>query len=625
MAKHAGKKWTALSRGYGSIGLLAVLISPRWANADCAAPSPTAQGHLPAWSTYSRQYYEIPMRDGVKLHTLVLTPGDDRHSYPIVLTRSPYRIAEEGTHPTEDYARAGFIFVYQDVRGKGGSEGTFVEMTPMRPTQPAIAVINESTDAYDTVDWLLSHVHRNNGRVGLLGISYAGFYAAAGMIGAHPAVRAVSPQAPQTDWFTGDDVHRNGALVLHTAFKLMYSMAQEDAGKPQTPAALNLGTTNGYKFFLDLGPLPSVDERFFHGEVTMWEELMHHGTLDAYWSARQILPSIRHIAPAVLIVGGWYDPYDLYGTLHLYESVRDKSPQTPLTFVMGPWLHGQWGSECGREMGPGRSSAGYYREHVELPFFIAHLKGGTNPPQPMVYAVDTGTDEWHELHQWPPEKVAPQVFYLGGGGGLLPKLPESDIGGYDEYNSDPEKPVPYTARPGTYLQSDYMLEDQRFLAARPDVLEYTTEELSSDLTVAGEIEPRLYISSSGTDSDFIVKVIDVHPDRDDESCVDCGREELVRGDIMRAKFRDSLSSPRPLVPGAKTLIQFKMLDIFHTFKIGHRIKVQIQSSWFPLIDRNPQSFLDIYNARATDFRKETERVYRSPDAASSLIFPIWTR
>jgi putative CocE/NonD family hydrolase len=586
----------------------------------------------PSASRYERQTFFIPMRDGVKLHTIVLRPIDLHQRLPFLLTRSPYGIEEPTEYFTGDLLKAGYLFVVQDVRGRFGSEGTFRQMTPHLEVKRGKEDTDESTDTYDTIDWLLRNVRPNNGNAGLMGVSYGGFYAASGMIDAHPALKAVSPQAPQTDWFVGDDLHRNGALMLATSISLMESMALGRKALPPIANGLRFDETDAYQFYLALGPLKNADLDLLHGQVPNWNEITEHGTYDDFWRSRDILPHVRSIRPAVLIVGGWYDAFDLYGTLHLLDAMTRQSAATPSTFVMGPWVHGQWSGEDDgsriAELKFGSNTARYFRRDIEMPFFETYLKGNRLPPISGVIAFETGANRWHRLKAWPPIPSAPTPIYFREGGRLsFDPPPQNGTTDFDEYISDPMDPVPYVDRPVASLDSSYMARDQRFASKRRDVLVYMSDVLKRDLTIAGPITTNLFFTSSGTDSDVIVKLIDVHPDAN-ASPANCtteptsGYQEMVRGDVIRAKFRNSFEHLEPMVPGEATLIAFAMPDAFHTFKVGHRIMVQIQSSWFPLVDRNPQSFVDIYHANPSDFKVVQERLYRTSRQSSALVLPV---
>lgn len=587
-------------------------------------------------SNYSKREYHIPMRDGKKLFTAVYTPRDASLSYPILLTRTPYSVSPYGEDnfpfgagPSDELARDGFIFACQDVRGTMMSEGDFVNMTPHKPVKKGPRDVDESTDAYDTIDWLVKNVPNNNGNVGMWGISYPGFYAAAGMIDAHPALKAVSPQAPIADWFVGDDFHHNGAFYLAHAFGFLSNFGYP---RPKPTTRFNplfeFPTPDGYDFYLKMGPLSGANEKYLKNRVPFWNEVLRHGDYDEFWQARNLLPHLKNIRPAVLTVGGWFDAEDLYGTLEVYRSVEASSPGAYNVLVMGPWYHGAWARSGGDTFGNlrfGSDTSVFYRREIEFPFFVHFLKGTGGLDLPEAYVFMTGLNRWERMDAWPPRDARPERLYLGAEEGLSwTREPEDPAAAYDEYISDPARPVPYTTEITTAMTREHMVDDQRFASRRPDVLTYATETLKRDITIAGPVSPHLSVSTSGTDADFIVKLIDVHPDDSPELMVSRenirmgGFQQLVRAEPFRGKYRNSFSNPEPFVPGEVAVLEFGMPDVFHTFRKGHRIMVQIQSSWFPLIDRNPQQFLDIYRAKPADFIKATHRVHRSRQHPSYL-------
>jgi putative CocE/NonD family hydrolase len=611
----------------------------------------SAQGIEYVKANYTKYEYRIPMRDGVRLFTVVYVPKDDSQKYPILLTRiaghsnaGPYGADQYrgDLGPSSLFAKEGYFFVYQDVRGRFMSEGTFVAMRPHNPAKKSPHDIDESSDTYDTIDWLLKNVAGNTGKVGLYGSSLRGFYTAAGMIDAHPALKAASPQAPVIDWFIGDDWHHNGALFLSNAFNYL---ANFDKPRPQpikqSPyLPFDHGTPDGYDFFLRLGPLTNADAKYFKGEVAFWKELMKHGTYDEFWQARNLRPHLRDIKPAVLTVGGWFDADNLFGTLETFQRIEATSPNTTNLLVMGPWDHGGWvgGRSDGSSLGHvsfNAKTADFYREKIELPFFESHLKGKGTFKQAKAWAFETGTNQWRQHSAWPPRNTKPLTLYFHAQGRLADQAPSDTVAEtcYDEYPSDPAKPVPFidtiglhnVYRPTVALQAEYMVADQRFAARRPDVLVYETEVLVNDVTLVGPITADLHVSTTGTDSDWIVKVIDVypndHPDpKPNPTGVRMGGfQQLVRGDVMRGKFRASFEKPEPFVPGQPTAVKFALPDVYHTFRSGHKIMVQVQSSWFPLVDRNPQTFVDIYSAKRSDFQKATQRLYRSKELPSRLV------
>jgi putative CocE/NonD family hydrolase len=595
-----------------------------------------AQGLEFVKANFTKNDMRIRMRDGVRLFTSVYVPKDSSKRYPILLMRTPYSVGPYGVDryprnlgPSALVARAGYIIAYQDVRGCFLSEGRFEDMRPQRDPKAGPREIDESTDTYDTIAWLVDHVAGNNGKVGLWGISYPGFYAAAGLIGAHPSLRAVSPQAPLVDWFIGDDLHHNGAFFLHQEFNfeaVFGAPRPEPTNKPHP--RFDHGIPDAYEFFLRMGPLSQADARHFKGKRAFWNDVMNHGTYDAFWKSRALLPHLTDVQPAVLTVGGWFDAEDLYGPLQTYKTIEATSPRATNTLVMGPWTHGGWSRGEGESLGPlefNAKTSEFFREKIELPFFEFHLKGAGawNPPDAWIF--ETGTNEWRRYDAWPPRTARQRPLFLRSEGRLSFEAPdESADDVFDEFPSDPARPVPYTARVAIDCPPEFMAEDQRFAASRPDVLVYQTAPLTEDLTVVGPIQAELIVSITGTDADWVVKLIDVYPDDtpDREGSLTPtrmgGYQQLVRGDVIRGKFRNSLERPEPFVAGDRTRVAFAMHDVSHSFRSGHRVMVQIQSSWFPLVDRNPQTFVDIYHAKASDFAKGTHRVFRNREHASRL-------
>ncbi len=604
-------------------------------------PSPTwAQGLEHVQAHYTKYEYRIPMRDGTKLFTAVYVPKDagPANKYPFLLKRTPYSVGPYGTDrfpkdlgPSALFGKSGYIFVYQDVRGRMMSEGTHVNMRAHNPNKNTSDAVDESSDTFDTITWLLKHVEGHNGKVGQWGISYPGFYTTCGMIDAHPALVASSPQAPITDWFIGDDFHHNGCFYLPHCFNFMAVF-----GKPRDGLVKKMGerfdhgTPDGYQFFRDLGPLPNADAKYFKGSVAFWKELMQHGTYDDFWQAKNLRPHIKNIKPAVLTVGGWFDAENLFGALETFKAIdRDPGSTKHNHLVMGPWLHGGWSHDDCDHLGDirfGQKTGVFYREQIEFPFFEALLKGKGEVKFPKAWVFETGTNQWRKYATWPPIEAKSQTFYLQPGGHLggEPAKADKNKPGYDEYLADPSRPVPFVEKITTLMPGDYLIQDQRFASKRPDVLTYTSPDLESDLRLAGPVEVELHVATSGTDADFIVKVIDVFPDdaADPEPNPKevrlGGYQMLVRGEPFRGKFRNGFTKPEAFVPNEPTVIKFTMPDVCHTFRTGHRVMIQVQSSWFPLVDRNPQTFCDIYAAKESDFVKATQRVYHAGERASKV-------
>ncbi|MGE0127438.1 MAG: CocE/NonD family hydrolase [Blastocatellales bacterium] len=587
---------------------------------------------------YAKSEHRIPMRDGVKLYTVVYSPKETSRKYPFMMTRTPYSAGPYGAvayrpslGPSAAFAQEGYIFVYQDVRGTFMSEGEFEDVRPHIPNKKSPKDIDESSDTYDTIEWLIKNVPNNNGRVGAWGISYPGFYTTTALIDAHPALKAASPQAPIADWFIGDDDHRNGALFLFDSFgfNMFFGMPRPEPTANQFKS-FDYGMPDAYKFFLELGPVANAQKKYFKGKNKYWNDLTAHGTYDEFWQARNVLPHLKKVTPAVLVVGGWFDAEDLYGPLKTYEAIEKNNPGAKNFLVMGPWSHGQWAGRSGDSLGAIRfdsNTSAWYRENVELPFFNFYLKDKGELKLPEATTFRTGANEWKSFDQWPPKDLQPRSLYFHANGKLSFDAPSGSDETFDEYLSDPARPVPYTNVITNSRGTGYMIEDQRFAARRPDVLTFETEALSEDLTLAGPVTADLFVSTTGTDADFVVKLIDVYPDnaRNNSSAsanakmaLMGGIQMLVRAEVMRGKFRNSLSKPEPFAPGKPDEVKIAMNDVHHTFKAGHKIMVQVQSSWFPLVDRNPQKFVDIYNAAEADFQKATHRVYRSARMSSHL-------
>ncbi len=579
---------------------------------------------------YRKQEFMIPMRDGVKLFTAVYSPKRTGEKYPFILFRTPYSCRPYGEDrckpflgPNRKLMDDGYIFVYQDVRGKYMSEGEFVNMTPHVPEKKSDADIDESTDAYDTIEWLLKHIPNHNGRVGMWGISYPGFYASAGMIDHHPALVAVSPQAPIADWFF-DDFHHHGAFFLPHTFNFI-AMFGKPRPEPTTESGerFDHGTPDGYHFFLNLGPLKNVNETYFHHEIAFWDRAVEHPNYDEFWQKRNILPHLRHVAPAVLTVGGWFDAEDLYGALHTYRSIEAKNPEVFNALVMGPWRHGGWARGPGDHLGNvafGANTSEFYNDQIIYPFFTHYLKGKGDIDLPEAYVFETGRNEWRKFDQWPPAGLTPKSLFARADGGLSFEPPSADAPAFDEYISDPKKPVPFTETVSVGMTREYMTDDQRFAARRTDVLAYQTDVLEDTLTLAGPIYADLWVSTSGTASDWIVKLIDVFPpDAEDHEYVSDGThmggyQMMVRSEVIRGRFRNSNEHPEPFIPNEPTHIRLELQDVLHTFEPGHRVMIQIESTWFPIVDINPHHYVDnVFLAEEDDFVKATQRVYHSPD------------
>jgi len=611
--------------------------------AHCQQPAAAAPAEDYVRARYTKYEFRIPMRDGKRLFTAVYVPKDAAGGpYPFMMDRTPYSVGPYGEDqyprhlgPSEEFEKSGYIFVYQDVRGRWMSEGEFVEMRPHIDEKKSPQDVDDASDTYDTIEFLLKNVANNNGKVGIWGISYPGFYTSASIIDSHPALVAASPQAPMTDLFLGDDGYHGGAFMLAANFGFYAPFFHPQNG-PQTPKPtipFDYGTPDSYKFFLNIGNTANLDKVYLKGSNWLFNDQLKHNTYDAYWKARDLSQHMKNVKCAVLVVGGWYDAEDLSGPYRTFYAINKFNPETPTTLVEGPWVHGGWARGDGTHLGDiqfNAKTSEYFRTNIQFPFFEHYLKGN-GAAQPKAVVFETGTNVWQHFDTWPPKAATAKTLYFHAGGKLSFEAP-SETKGVDEYVSDPNHPVPFFGYTTDGVPQRYMVDDQRFASYRPDVLVYETEPLEEDVTIAGPISPKLKIASSGTDSDFDVKLIDVYPENypdPDNSTTGTrvtdapplhmgGYQELLRGEPFRAKFRNSWEKPEPLAPGKEADINFVMPDLFHTFRRGHRIMVQVQSSWFPLTDRNPQTFTDIPFAKPEDFQKATEQVFHRRDAASGV-------
>jgi putative CocE/NonD family hydrolase len=579
---------------------------------------------------YTKREVRIPMRDGVTLFTQVYAPKDTPQPHPILIMRTPFGVEPYGADeyrrqlgPSAAFDRAGYIFVFQDVRGRYQSEGNFVDMRP-HIDHPSPTDTDESTDMHDTVDWLLKNVSGNNGRVGIWGISYPGFYAAASIIDSHPAIKAASPEAPMTNLFAGDDAYHNGAFMLAAQFQIYANYFRPRPDGPEFPSPtlghwFDYQTSDGYAFFLNHGPSLQRIGALIHNPL--FDENARHTTNDDYWRARDISQHLHGIHCPVLNVGGWFDAEDLAGTFRTWRAIGQLNPGLENLLVMGPWMHGAWTRSDVTSLGPLHMNANteaFFRDQIAFPFFEHYLKDKPSADLPEAWMYETGSNRWMRYTEWPPKNAAEKTLYLHANRKLSFDAPSEADPAFDEYVSDPHQPVPYLEHPPTEVGEEYMYGDQRFASKRPDVLTYTSETLTEDITIAGPVSPRLQVSTTGTDSDFDVKLIDVYPD----SGPTPGYQLLVRGEPMRAKFRNSFSAPEPMTPNQITPLNFEMPDVNHTFLRGHRIMVQVQSSWFPLTDLNPQRFVDTATAQPADFVKATQRVYHGRETASGIVIHV---
>jgi putative CocE/NonD family hydrolase len=585
---------------------------------------------------YIKKEVYIPMRDGIKLFTAIYIPKDNTEKHPILMTRTPYSCAPYGEHEYrkfwrnhyKTYLKENFIIVIQDVRGKWMSEGEYVNIRPYNPNKKSKNDVDEASDTYDTIDWLIHNIENNNGNVGVFGISYPGFYTAMAALSNHPALKAVSPQAPVTDWFMGDDFHHNGAFFAMDAFAF-YSSFGKPRPKPTTfgPTPFNYPIKDNYRFYLTTGALPNLT-KLLGDSVAFWNDLMNHPNYTQWWQERNDRNFMQHILPttASLVVGGLFDAEEWFGAWNLYKGIELKAKNNN-KLLMGPWYHGLWASSDGTHLGNiyfDSNTADWYATNIEIPYFNYYLKGtGSIDKIAEANIFFSGENKWHQFIVWPPANIQTAKLYLQQNGKLSFEPAKTFNISFSEYTSDPTKPVPYTDGVHEYRTREYMTDDQRFAATRPDVLVYETPTLTNDVTLAGPLTAHLNVSISTTDADFVVKLIDVFPEdfeyNNSSTYPMGGYEMLVRVEIMRGRYRNSFEKPEPFKPNTPTIVQYTLTDVAHTIKKGHKIMVQIQSSWFPLVDRNPQQFVDIYHAKDSDFKKANIRIYNND---SYLLIPV---
>jgi putative CocE/NonD family hydrolase len=580
---------------------------------------PAPKTLAPISERYTKQVTMIPMRDGVKLFTIVYSPKDASKSYPMLMMRTPYSIwpydkdtISSNLGPSRLFSDEGYIFVYQDVRGCYMSEGEFVDMRPHLDHKKTNKDIDESSDTYDTCEWLVKNVANHNGRIGQYGISYPGFYCSAGMIDAHPNLKAVSPQAPIADWWY-DDFHHHGALFLPHAFNFLASFGK---ARPEPTmrrfGGVNHGTPDGYQFFLEMGSLKHANERYYKDTIQFWNRITEHPNYDSFWKARNLLPHLKHVAPAVMTVGGWFDAEDLYGAINTYQTVEKLNPGIFNVLVMGPWRHGGWSrTGSGDRLGKvtfGAKTSDFYQKEIEFPFFQHFLndKGTQKVPEASVF--ETGANHWRKFDVWPPAQREKKHLYACAGGKLAFDPPADEELASDSFVSDPAKPVPFTESVAIGMTPEYMTDDQRFASHRPDVLTYKTDVLEKDLTLVGPVLSDLRVSTDQGDADWVVKLIDVFPNNGSMG----GYQMMVRSEVIRGRFRNGPDKPEPFEANKPTQVKLPLQDVLHTFQKGHRVMIQIQSTWFPLVDRNPQKYVpNIYQAEDSDFVKATHQVYRA--------------
>jgi putative CocE/NonD family hydrolase len=594
---------------------------------------------------------QIPMRDGVKLFTSIYFPKDSSENHPVLLERTPYSCAPYGEENFRDfwnsylkeYLKEGFIMVIQDVRGRWMSEGKYMDIRPFNPDKKTKNDIDEASDTYDAIDWIIKNIPHNNGKAGVFGISYPGFYSTMAAASNHPALVAVSPQAPVTNWFIGDDFHHNGAFFIMDAFSF-YSPMGSGFGLPHphpvtvAPKTIDYPIHDNYKFYLGTGPL-SEFAKICGDSVAFWKDLYAHPNYDDWWKVRDARNATKNLHPAMLWVGGLFDAEDNWGAWNSYRAAEKNNPGKEFNrLVMGPWYHTQWANNDGTHVGNiyfDSNTSVWYQQNIEIPFFNYFLKGkGDISKISEANIFITGENAWHYFDQWPPENKVDRAIFLQENGQLEWNSPGAN-GGFDEYTSDPAKPVPYAENVHFQRTRNYMTDDQRFAERRTDVVAFKTAILQDDVTLTGMVTADLFVSISTTDADFVVKLIDVFPDSLSYNVIDIysstesqetypmgGYEMLVHGEIFRGRYRKSYETPEPFTPGKIEKVNFNIGDVAHTFKKGHRIMVQIQSSWFPLADRNPQKFVNIYEAKAGDFQKANIRIYHNQEHASRLILPV---
>ena len=604
-------------------------------------------------------YYKIermlPMRDGIKLFTAFYIPKDSSVKHPFLFNRTPYTCSPYGEDKFNprlyesywiNYLKEGYIIAIQDVRGQWMSEGTYVDVRPFNPNKKGTE-FDEASDTYDAIDWMINNIPGNNKRVGVFGISYPGFYSTMAALSNHPALKAVSPQAPVTDWFIGDDFHHNGALMFMDGFNF-YSGFGIPRPKPTTvgKAGFRIPSEDNYDFFLKTGALKNFS-KIMGDSIAFWNDLMNHPNYDAWWQARNPRNFVTNIKPAMLVVGGLFDAEDCFGAWNLYKAIEEKSKNTDNRLVMGPWFHGGWGGRSnGDYMGNirfGSKTSEYYQRNIEIPFFNFYLKlKGTVRDIAEANIFFSGQNEWKTFQQWPPQNTTNSNLYIKWDGSLgfengaekiKPEDKSKRAEAFSEYISDPAHPVPYTEDVHLHRTREYMTDDQRFASRRTDVLTFSTGILDNDLSLAGPLVADLMVSISTTDADFVVKLIDVFPDEFTYDEKEFGKgngnnypmggyQMLVRGEIMRGKFRNSFEKPEPFVPGKITEVKYTLPDVAHTFKKGHKLMIQIQSSWFPIADRNPQKFTDIYHCDDSDFQKSTIKIFHDVNNQTKFILPV---
>jgi putative CocE/NonD family hydrolase len=573
-------------------------------------------------SDYVRTEAMVPMRDGVKLHTLYYVPKSASGKLPIILQRTPYGIDHSLRGNLRSYyaalAREGYIFAYQDIRGRYGSEGTFVMQRAPAHLSDKKAV-DESTDAYDTIDWLVKHVPGNNGRVGMLGISYPGWTTAMALIDPHPALRAASPQASPADMWLGDDFHHQGAFRLSYGFE--YAVLTEAA---DTNSNFSFDRYDTYDGYLELGPLSNVNDSILHGKLPTWNDFVAHPDYDQFWKRQTIAPYLTKVTVPTLNVAGWWDQEDFYGPIRIYRAMEPHDTRHLSRLVVGPWNHGGWAGGPGQKLGNidfGSATGEFFRDSVQAPFFAYYLKDKGEMTLPEALTFESGAGKWVRNDAWPAAAGVQEAnLYFHADGKLSFDPPAASGDSVDAYVSDPAHPVPYRRRPiePTYFPGGsgwytWLLQDQRFAAARPDVLTWETEPLTEDVVIRGDITAHLFASTTGQDADWVVKLIDVYPEHYEPDPKLGGYQFMIANDVLRGRYRNDWSTPTAIPSDSVVAYTVDLHTQDYRFLKGHRIMVQVQSSWFPIIDRNPQTWVpNIFKAKASDYRAQTHRVFRSP-------------
>ncbi len=584
-------------------------------------------------ATYVQSSADIRMRDGVLLHVEIFRPSKQQEALPILFTRTPYGVANRRGTITGAYrelAQDGYIFVFQDIRGRYQSEGTFVMQRPPKPVDAPRNAIDEITDTNDSIDSLLAMLPQHNGRVGMLGVSYDGWTSAMGMLGGHPALKAVSPQASPADMWMGDDFHHNGAFRLSYAFEYAWltEATRENSNFP-------FDRFDTYDWYLNLGPLANIQRTVLKDKVLpTWTDYVQHPDYDVFWQRQAMKRNLTKVTVPTLNVAGWWDQEDFYGPLLIYNELEKADTKSQNFLVVGPWRHGSWSRPGETSLGRidfGSATTDYYRENIQAPFFAFHLKDRDTPMRAEATVFETGSNQWRTFDTWPPREATTRALYFHANGRLdfTPPVDSvrtiTTIAAADSFVSDPASPVPYRTRPieptfgGASRWSTWLLEDQRFVHGRPDVLSWVTEPLTEDVVVAGQITARLFASTTGQDADWVVKLIDVYPDVHEPDRSMSGFQLMVANDVFRGRYHESFERPVPLVPNAVTPFTINLHEQSYRFVKGHRIMVQVQSTWFPIIDRNPQTWVaNIFNASAADFKAQTHRVWRTSQQASRV-------